>query len=90
MTKILILLGIVLVVAGGSLTAISDDGSDAAGDGANTSHELRQAPAIADTPPTPVPTEAPVTNRQDCNAIRGQQYLSEEERTWFLNNCVSR
>ena len=28
-------------------------------------------------------------NRADCNQIRGTQYLSPEERTWFLANCVN-
>jgi hypothetical protein len=92
MTKVLIVLGILLVVAGGSLTALSDDGSDDAGAGAGTSRQLQDTPPVAETPPTPAPppTEAPVTNRQDCSAIRGQQYLSDEERTWFLANCLSR
>ena len=53
------------------------------------SRELRDAPAIVEAQPTAAPTELPVTNRQDCNAIRGQQYLSEEERVWFLSNCVT-
>jgi hypothetical protein len=27
-------------------------------------------------------------NREDCDAIRGTQYRSAEERDWFLDNCV--
>ena len=41
---------------------------------------------------TPVPAEAtvpPVTNRRDCNDIRGTDYLSGEERDWFLDNCTA-
>ena len=38
---------------------------------------------------TPEATPTPVTNRLDCGAIRGTDYLSREERTWFLNNCVN-
>jgi hypothetical protein len=29
-----------------------------------------------------------VSNREDCDAIRGTDYRSPEERTWFLANCV--
>jgi hypothetical protein len=38
--------------------------------------------------PLPPPTEPPVTNRQDCVAIQGTSYLSEEERVWFQTNCA--
>jgi hypothetical protein len=31
-----------------------------------------------------------VLNRLDCQKIRGTQYHSPEERTWFLSNCVRR
>jgi hypothetical protein len=42
--------------------------------------------------PTLVPTATPepVSNRLDCGQIRGTDYLSTEERTWFLDNCVRR
>jgi hypothetical protein len=91
MTKILIVLGIILVVAGGSLTAISDSGDadNSTGGGSEISTEIREAPVIQ-SEATPTPVAAPVTNRQDCNAIRGHAYLSPEERTWFLSNCVAR
>jgi hypothetical protein len=36
----------------------------------------------------PQPTQPQVTNRQDCAAIRGTSYLSEDERQWFQSNCV--
>jgi sortase (surface protein transpeptidase) len=47
-----------------------------------------------DLPPTltPVPTEAveeaDPTNRKDCDAIRGTDYLSPGERDWYLENCT--
>ena len=47
-----------------------------------------------DLPPTltPVPTEeseeVDPTNRKDCDAIRGTDYLSPGERTWYLENCT--
>lgn len=48
---------------------------------------------VPTAPPEPTATpepEADVTNREDCNTIRGTQYLSAEERTWYLANCVNR
>lgn len=44
-------------------------------------------PAATDTPIPPEPTEPPLTNRRNCEAIRGTDYLSAEERDWFLANC---
>lgn len=38
---------------------------------------------------TPEATPTPVNNRLDCNEIRGTDYLSRGERTWFLDNCVT-
>lgn len=29
-----------------------------------------------------------VENREDCEEIRGEAYNSQEERTWFLENCI--
>lgn len=37
--------------------------------------------------PTPIPPAAAAENREDCAAIRGQGYLSEAEREWFLASC---
>jgi hypothetical protein len=36
-------------------------------------------------PPAPPPSSEPI-NRQDCDAIKGTPYQSEEERIWYLNN----
>ncbi len=47
------------------------------------------APQPTDTPPPPEPTRPPLTNRQDCDAIRGTSYLSPEERGWFLDLCIT-
>ena len=41
--------------------------------------------------PTPEPGATPANatvNREDCDAIRGTDYRSQEERQWFLDNCV--
>ena len=45
-------------------------------------------PAQAPAPPGPTAT-AVVANRANCDQIRGTDYNSPEERTWFLANCVS-
>jgi Sortase domain len=42
---------------------------------------LDLAPAATPSPPTPEP------NRQDCDKIRGTDYLSGSEREWFSANC---
>lgn len=41
---------------------------------------------------TPTSVQEPTAmsrNRRDCDAIPGTDYLSPEERTWFLNNCIT-
>lgn len=35
------------------------------------------------------PTATPVLNRENCDEIRGTDYRSPGERTWFLANCVN-
>jgi hypothetical protein len=44
------------------------------------------APAAAVAEPTPEPPPA-IAHRTDCNAIRGTDYTSGEERQWFIDNC---
>lgn len=44
--------------------------------------------AVGGSPPVPSPpalSPEPI-NRQDCGAIKGTPYQSEEERLWYLNN----
>lgn len=50
-----------------------------------------ETPAVVPsaTPSPPEPTVPPVTNRRDCEAIQGTDYLSQEERAWFLDNCIA-
>lgn len=40
--------------------------------------------------PTTVPTATPepALNREDCTEIQGTDYLSGEEREWYLGNCL--
>ena len=48
-------------------------------------------PSPSPTPrPTATPTPDPSVNRLNCQQIRGTDYRSPEERTWFLANCVTR
>ena len=69
------------------------------GDGASEPIPVRQRDTLSianlDLPPTltPVPTTeaaevADPTNREDCDAIRGTDYLSPGEREWYLENCT--
>ena len=44
------------------------------------------AVAVGHTPPSGDPAQP--ENRANCDAIRGTQYLSVEERQWYLANCV--
>ena len=86
MIKYLTLLGIVLVVLGGSLAALSNPDASAV----QEDEERQSQPATAESEATATATTKPVTNREDCDEIRGNDYLSREERTWFLANCVRR
>lgn len=45
------------------------------------------APAPPETASPPPPQQGP-PNRMNCDAIRGTQYLSPEERSWYLGNCL--
>jgi hypothetical protein len=58
------------------------------------SQATRPPPSATSTPvPTATqeatPTVDPALNRHDCDAIRGSQYLSPEEREWYLSNCTA-
>jgi hypothetical protein len=59
--------------------------------GAGDDDKSAQGPAISssnlDLAPTATPSPPPEQNRQDCNQIRGTDYLSTAERDWFLTNC---
>jgi len=85
MIRFLILLGVVLVIAGGSLSAWSESGD--ADSSEPPALDSLETPASTGAEPTATPE--PVTNRENCDEIRGNDYLSPEERTWFLENCVT-
>jgi hypothetical protein len=59
--------------------------------GTLTISNLDVAPTLPPTV-TPVPTpegeEVDPTNRKNCDAIRGTDYLSPGERDWYLENCA--
>jgi hypothetical protein len=46
------------------------------------------SPASAGSAPGPQRTVQLLTDRYDCDAIRGTDYESDDERTWFLAYCV--
>ncbi len=81
------LMAILVVIAG---LALAKDGSD------DNEVELRRPTAerAAVTPTTissvlAAPTPSPLADRTDCDAMRGTDYRSPAERTWFLANCVT-
>jgi hypothetical protein len=89
MTRSLLITGVVLVLSASVLAGIF-------GGGGTTDAGISSAPAPVLESPTAVPTPqatpepTPVANRADCSAIRGTDYHSPEERTWYLANCVNR
>ena len=88
----LTVLGIVLVLLGGGLAATSSS-KNIAGISRGQSHNTpadtdasggsRTAPENNTSPPTQI------ANRASCPAIKGTDYFSALERTWYLDNCVS-
>lgn len=94
-------LGIIVIVVSTSVAFAMEPGSTAS-DSTPTPIATTVVPEPAAEPeptaerepaavpePTPAPPPAPA-NRADCNQIRGTNYLSPEERTWFLANCLAR
>ena len=65
--------------------AVLDDGSG--GGGASTSPNVG-ATVESGTKPQATPTVSKTADRTDCNAIRGTDYHSENERQWFIRNCT--
>lgn len=98
MTGMLAAIGVALVLVASAYAGINASDSDVLTPGVEitpvsdlgreTPTEPSPTPTAEAEAPPPEPTAAPVTNRQDCNQIRGTQYVSEEERTWYLANCV--
>lgn len=74
---------------GFEITPVTDLDTDDDADGDEADSEAQ--PEATDTPepeaPPPAPTQ--VLNRLNCDQIRGTDYFSPEERTWFLANCVN-
>ena len=67
----------------------------AVGSGNETSDSLSASSGL-DTPVSiaavansPTATVDPSVNRLNCDAIRGTDYYSPQEREWFLTNCTS-
>lgn len=89
MIRNLSILGVCLVILGGSLTAISNPDASAGGSSSQQADEADREPT-AEAEPTSTPEPEKITNREDCSEIRGTDYLSRQERTWFLENCVTR
>ncbi len=91
--KVLLVIGIigtVLILAFSSVIMGSKPSASAEPPAQATATAVVATPTAIPSPtaiPTIVPTPAPAPVRQDCNAIRGSEYRSAEERSWFLANC---
>ncbi len=92
--KPLIVIGVIGTVL---ILAFAPRGGSEKGNASSPPNTPTMAVATATIPPpaptaTPrvvlAPAPEPATNRQNCNAIRASDYLSADERTWFLANCV--
>lgn len=74
----------------GDTAAGPEDSQDDSSDGNEGADPAGQTEAAATPPSEQAPPPIQVFNRQDCEKIRGTQYLSVEERTWYLANCARR
>lgn len=59
----------------------SDSGGGSGGTDAGPTVEVSTKPQVT-------PTASRTADRTDCNAIRGTDYRSENERQWFIRNCT--
>lgn len=91
---------VVMAVPAAIFAFSSGGGSDDAPASATVS---RRTPVVSEFPtstpitkgPTPKPiaiggsrpTSTPEPNREDCDAIKGTPYQSDEERQWYADNC---
>lgn len=93
-------IGFYALLSNGAGEAISDalvqSGMPGTAEATSTPGIEVRVPVVPTATPTPVPVTQPVVpvsqpeNRSDCNVVRGTDYRSEEERRWYLENCVSR
>ena len=87
-----VLIGIVPVVVFLIAAAISFGGGDDDEQASAPSvTPTRQAVAAAPSPTpaaTPEPTPTSIPDRESCSEIRGTDYRSDAERTWFNQNCT--
>ena len=90
MTRILVYLGLLLVFLSTAAAWTLDKESQplvlapvAVSESPESSPEDTSAPG-----PEPLEAPAPPPNRFDCRTIRGTEYLSLEERQWFMENCA--
>ncbi len=87
------LIGLIGFVLGVALHAwvvysVLDDTSASSAEDTNQQQQEQIVEITAPTVVVPSPTPSPLPDRTDCEEIRGTQYRSESERTFFLANCL--
>jgi len=93
---------VVAVVGLGAMVILLKNATAGGGESAPSASlpEVHGSPTATPVRPTPTTiliggpqlgtsTPAMAPNRQDCEAIRGTDYLSEDEHVWFTNHCVT-
>jgi hypothetical protein len=94
--------GVVLVVLAATYSGLTAGGIEGVDDHLNVTpvtdadssrdREPAESAETTATPPAEIPLVTPtpenVTNRQNCDQIRGTDYFSPEERSWYLSNCT--
>ncbi len=84
------IVGVVFLSAAAGLMDPSSSRSTANADAQPGVTVTVETPSPQTQPPTPAPTAtAVITNRANCDQIRGTDYYSPDERQWFLANCVT-
>ena len=92
----LLVIGVVAFVFGVALhvyvvKSVLDSGSGSSGPTGSQQQIVvstaTSQPAVANA--TVTPTNAPEADRTNCEAIRGTAYRSENERQFFLANCLT-
>jgi hypothetical protein len=95
MTGWLAVSGVILVLLMSAFVGLKDSGgASTAADVTPVSTEggieVTITPTATAEPAPPTATPDAAVNRENCDVIRGTPYQTDQERTWYLANCVNR